>query len=147
VPVAGWAATAGKAGRQGLRWADEAAEFGSRHIDDVSMPKGQRVLAYGGGGGSSGYRFVSAQGHLVPVPKNWVAKAAKKGKGIVYQRPGAVGNAYTIRIMEPTSQYPQGYVRYYNQYGQPLDISGKPGNRASTHIPLDYIGLIPGWPQ
>jgi hypothetical protein len=51
VPVAGWAATAGKAGKRGLRWADESAEFGSRHIDDVSMPTGQRVLAYGGGGG------------------------------------------------------------------------------------------------
>ena len=56
----------GEGGAAGVAPADEAAELGSRHIDDVSMPTGQRVLAYGGGGGgSSGYRFVSAQGHLV----------------------------------------------------------------------------------
>lgn len=52
-----------------------------------------------------------------------------------------------IRIMDPTSQYPSGYMRYYNQHGQPLDVLGKPGSQAITHIPLDYQGPIPGWPQ
>jgi hypothetical protein len=52
-----------------------------------------------------------------------------------------------IRIMDPTERYPQGYVRYYNNQGQPLDAFGKPAGRAETHIPLDYEGPIPGWPQ
>lgn len=52
-----------------------------------------------------------------------------------------------IRIMDPTKQYPSGYVRYYNQRGQPLDVFGKPGSQATTHIPLEYNGPIPGGPK
>ena len=81
------------------------------------------------------------------MPEGWVGRAADHGQGIVYQRPGAVGNADTIRLMEPTPRYPQGYVRYYNNFGQPLDPFGKPGDRASRHIPLDYEGSIPTWPR
>jgi len=51
-----------------------------------------------------------------------------------------------IRIMDPTTSYPRGYVVYYNEYGQPLDVFGRPGGRAFTHIPIDYEGPIPGWP-
>jgi hypothetical protein len=46
--------------------------------------------------------------------------------------------------MDPTLDYPQGYLRYYNEYGQPLDINGKTGPESATHIPLDYPGQIPG---
>ena len=76
-----------------------------------------------------------------------MGRVADNGAGTVYQRPGAAGGADMLRIMDPTPQYPQGYVRYYNNRGQPLDPSGKPGDRASTHIPLDYEGPISGWPQ
>ena len=48
--------------------------------------------------------------------------------------------------MEPTAQYPRGYVRYHNERGQPLDIYGKPGTPSSTHISQDYQGPWPGWP-
>ena len=85
-------------------------------------------------------------GQLIPVPDNWVARVADNGRGIVYQRPGATGNADMVRIMEPTARYPQGYVRFYNSYGQPLGINGKPGSRADTHIPLNYSGEIKQWP-
>ena len=76
-----------------------------------------------------------------------MGRVADNGAGIVYQRPGATGSADMIRIMDATLQYPQGYVRYYNDRGQPLDPSGKPGNRALTHISLDYEGPMSGWPQ
>jgi hypothetical protein len=86
-------------------------------------------------------------GTSVSIPEGWVARVADNGKGIVYQRPGATGNADMIRIMDPTIRYSSGYVRYYNQHGQPLDVLGKPGPRDATHIPLNYQGPILGWPQ
>jgi hypothetical protein len=76
-----------------------------------------------------------------------VPRVADNGRGIVYQRPSATGNADMIRIMQPTPGYPNGYVRYYNQYGQPVDANGRPGPASATHIPLDYRGPLPGWPR
>jgi hypothetical protein len=67
-------------------------------------------------------------------------------KVAVYQRPGATGNADMIRIMDPTPKYPNGYARVYNSHGQPVDVLGKPGPPATTHIPEDYVGPWPGWP-
>jgi hypothetical protein len=52
-----------------------------------------------------------------------------------------------IRIMDPTPMYPRGYVRVHNEYGQPVDVFGKPGSKATTHIPSDYEGPWPGWPS
>jgi RHS repeat-associated protein len=95
----------------------------------------------------AGRSFVTARsGITVAIPEGWIGRVADNGKGIVYQRPGAIGNADMIRIMDPTSRYPSGYVRYYNQHGQPLDALGKPGSRDATHIPLNYRGPILGWP-
>ena len=91
--------------------------------------------------------MTTRSGTTVAIPEGWLARTADNGKGIVYQRPGVTGNADMIRIMDPTTRYPSGYVRYYNQHGRPLDVLGKPGPRDATHIPLDYQGPIPGWPQ
>ena len=90
---------------------------------------------------------VTSSGKVIPIPQGWVGRVADNSAGIIYQRPGATGSADMIRIMDSTLQYPQGYVRYYNNYGQPLDPFGKPGERASTHISLAYEGPIPGWPR
>ena len=51
----------------------------------------------------------------------------------------------SIRIMDPGAdpRYPEGYIRYYNEHGQPLDAIGKPGSQAATimhwetKLPLD----------
>src|ERR1700691_4957600 len=51
-----------------------------------------------------------------------------------------------IRIMDATSQYPNGYVRIYNSYGQPVDCNLQPGTRADTHIPEDEDGPFPEFP-
>ena len=90
---------------------------------------------------------VTSSGKVIPIPQGWVGRVAANGAGIIYQCPSATGSADMIRIMDPTLPYPQGYVRYYNNHGQPLDPVGKPGERASTHMPLDYEGPIPGWPR
>jgi hypothetical protein len=97
---------------------------------------------------SSGRTFVGTpRGTVYDIPQGWAARAADNGRGIVYQRPGALRNADSVRIMEPTAKYPNGYARYYNSGNQPLDVFGNPGADPTTHIPQDYIGPWPGWPR
>ncbi|MDT5281095.1 MAG: hypothetical protein QOJ20_2290 [Mycobacterium sp.] len=57
----------------------------------------------------------------------------------------------SIRIMEPGAnpQYPNGYVGFTNEHNQPINLDGKPGTRAETHIPRNPDGSFPipkGWP-
>jgi hypothetical protein len=99
--------------------------------------------------GGGGQTFVTTpRGTTFDIPEGYVGREADNGAGIVYQEPGASGNAGSIRIMEPTGQYPDGYFRYYNSEGngQPLDINGNPGPPSATHIPENYIGPVLGWP-
>jgi hypothetical protein len=119
VPVAGWAATAGKAGRRGLRWADEAAEFGSRHIDDVSMPTGQRVLAYGGGG--VGQRFTPDQQALLALVK----EVSRRGR-----HPLSVKDAETILDWAEETRLP-GVRALPDDVANP---SNWPGGKFHPHI-------------
>lgn len=97
------------------------------------------------GTGSSG----SGMGETPAGAKSgWESRPADNGRGTVYQRPGADGDADSIRIADPTPQYPHGYVRFYNEHGQPVDLNGKPTSRAETHIPRAPDGSYPlpkGW--
>lgn len=82
------------------------------------------------------------------VPATWTASNARNGKGRVWQRPGAAGDADTLRLMDPGEDYPYGYVRFYNEHNQPIGLDGKPGRRSATHIPVRKDGTydIPeGW--
>lgn len=82
------------------------------------------------------------------VPEDWVPRRADNGKGWVWQKPGAERNENMFRDAEPTDRYPNGYVRFYNKDGQPVDLNGKPGDKASTHIPKNPDGTYPvpkGW--
>lgn len=88
--------------------------------------------------------------------EGWKGRVADNGKGDVWQKPGSVGNANSVRVMEPTERYPDGYVRFYNDQGQPIGLDGKPNvpggskadNREHTHIPVNPDGSYPtprGW--
>lgn len=46
------------------------------------------------------------------------------------------------------SDHRDGYVRFYNEHGQPIGLDGLPGSRAATHIELSVDGSYPipeGW--
>jgi hypothetical protein len=82
------------------------------------------------------------------VADDWIPEVAASGRGTVWRAPGSTGNAGTVRIMEPTAQYPTGYARFYNEYGQPIGLNGRPGPNSVTHIPLNVDGtyqLPKGW--
>jgi RHS repeat-associated protein len=119
---------------------DEAARA-AEDAGDLGASDGLNVIE------SSGRTFVGTpRGTVYDIPEGWVGRTADNGQGIVFQEPGAVGNADSIRIMDPTAQYSDGYVRYYNDQGQPLDVNGKPGPPSATHISQTYQGPWSGWP-
>jgi hypothetical protein len=79
---------------------------------------------------------------------DWEGRVANNGKGEVWRRPGATGNADSIRIEDPSPDYPDGCVRFYNSKGQPIDLNGKPTGNDQTHIEINPDGTYPipkGW--
>jgi RHS repeat-associated protein len=69
------------------------------------------------------------------ISDQYVAEQARNGKGWTFRPPGSEGNDNIIRVMEPTPRYPDGYVRVYNDYGQPVNLEGKPLGPEETHLP------------
>lgn len=69
--------------------------------------------------------FVGTEsGKVVPIPEGFTARVADNEAGIVFQKAGSTGNADMVRIMDPKTGYPDGYVVYYNKGGQPLSRQG-----------------------
>jgi RHS repeat-associated protein len=105
-----------------------------------------------GGPESAGIFAVTGRQTIYQIPDGWVARVADSSKGIVFQEKGApktgpLKNMNSIRIMDPTDDYPNGYVRVYNSAGNPVDQYGIPsGPRADTHIPEDEPAPFPELP-
>jgi hypothetical protein len=134
-------AGAGLAGQAAVRAGIEA-------VGDDAIRPFEGSGGSGGSGGSEATPGATGGGRPAGVKPGWVRRRVNNDQGWIYQRPGAVGDADSVRIMDPTPQYPNGYVRFTNRYNQPVDLEGKPTGNATTHIPIRPDGTYPlpqGW--
>lgn len=138
VSAAGMATGAGITGAAVVNMAGHAA--GDDHAEPLKVNSSSEEA------GSSG-----ADPEPPPGAKNgWASRPVDKGRGTVWQKPGSYRDSDSIRIMEPGNdpRYPNGYVRFYNEHNQAVDLDGKPGTKADTHIPRNPDGSYPlpkGW--
>lgn len=80
-----------------------------------------------------------------PTPLHGLGVHGRRG-GMVYNHPVwgqnvraqdlNSKNQNVLRVMPPTSQYPNGYWIQHNSFGQPVNLAGKTGPGEQTHIPL-----------
>ena len=105
----------------------------------ISCDSGTLVPGSLRSGSTAAEARAAAESSGYDIPSNYVAEPADNGQGWVFRAPGSTGNANIVRVGEPNSQNPTGYVRYYNSEGQPLNIVGKPGPDPDTHLPLDPV--------
>jgi len=100
--------------------------------------------------GGCGCKFIGTPlGQLIAVPLGYVAMTALNGKGLILAPAGQPlgDNSNIIRWGEPSPQNPNGYFRYYNGNGQPLNpLTGKSGSNPETHIEPDCPGPWKGLP-
>ena len=104
----------------------------------------------GGIGGSGGARggsrgsarpgstiYVSQNGVAVEAPSGAKVTVSNNGRGLNIQMPGTVHpNGNTIRIMDPTTRYPHGYIRMTDPLGRYLDANG---NIVTRNDPAGHI--------
>ncbi|MEQ1708296.1 MAG: hypothetical protein ABL864_08185 [Terricaulis sp.] len=144
-------------GTQGLapRGYVYAAPAGVRALDRNPLPTLSRLRVEAASplavanGATPGTLYVAPNGVVLQAPPGYVATTAVNGRGLVLLPAGqALGNnANIIRYGEPSARYPDGYFRYYNSHGQPLNpLTGRPGSQDTTHITPDYRGTLRGYP-
>jgi SPP1 gp7 family putative phage head morphogenesis protein len=79
------------------------------------------------------------------VPKDWVAKPARKGTGRTYYDPKNPGNDIRIQKGSPSARFPkqqEDYIRW-KKNGKWLDKNGKPSNAPNeTHISFGGFKFI-----
>jgi RHS repeat-associated protein len=102
----------------------------------ISCDSGALVPGSLRSGSTAGQARAAAEADGYDIPPNYVAEPQANGQGWVFRAPGSSGNSNIIRVSEPNAQNPNGYVRYYNSSGQPLNIDGNPGPDSDTHLPL-----------
>ena len=123
--------------------AEGAAEGG-----EVGAGEGTAGTGDPGEGGGRAF-YGTPQGTLIEAPPGYEPVPAQNGQGLVLKPEGqSLGNnSNIIRWGEPNARYPDGYFRYYNDAGQPLNPrTGQPGPNSLTYISPDYYGPLKGYP-
>jgi RHS repeat-associated protein len=97
-----------------------------------------------GGGGGEPPRSDDCGDNPPGAGRDWVKRLADNKRGWVWQDPNAVHkNGNMLRWGNPEPRYPNGYVRFYNEEGQPMDLNGKPGPPNETHHHKNPDGSYP----
>ena len=129
----------------------EEAEVGNLakvgELTDVGVQTARAAEETAAGGGRVFYG--TPQGQLIEAPPGYQAVTAQNGNGLVLLPEGQTlgNNSSIIRWGEPSASNPDGYFRYYNSEGQPLNpATGQPGPNSATHIPPNYQGPLNGYP-
>ncbi len=115
-------------------------EITEESVEKAAKEAAEKRAGRSGGGGSTkspkNFKKPTNQLQTPNIPSGWKSSPAKSGKGTIYTNPNNPNE--TIRVMDPTPNYPNGYWVKTNTNGDTIDIStGKkgayPGN---IHIPL-----------
>jgi len=135
IPVAGWAATGGKAVKTGMRITD-AAQAGSKASRRVATESAAKAAA----------RSMGPIPRPPGIPESWIAKPAKKGGGVKYSSPGNPHHSVRVMPGNPNSPFPNSrkpYVRHVKN-GKSLDMNGKPVDVTTpeAHIPLEKFRWV-----
>ena len=94
--------------------------------------------------------YTAPNGVTIKAPNGYAAVTGENGKGLVLLPKGQsiTNRANIVRYGEATARAPQGYFRYYNSLGQPINpLTGNPGSNALTHILPSFVGRLLGYPQ
>lgn len=77
----------------------------------------------------------------INIPQNYVVSLSDNGQGLNFRPATPINALYPdaglIRIMAPTTQFPNGYARFYNNFGQPMDnptVNMNPGSNNNSHF-------------
>lgn len=128
--------------------ADVAAE-GVAAAESASAAGSEAAAAEAGAAdaaGGSGVNFVTTPSG-VSVPVSSTFDVSGTSGGVLAQEPGSIGAANSVRIMQPNSLNPSGYIRYFNDRGQALDAFGannNPAGLSATHLDITG-GPYPGY--
>jgi hypothetical protein len=92
--------------------------------------------------------IVTANGDVIPIPQGATGpQLAQSGKGFMFSGGSGGNGLHTsvsgVRVMDPTNQYPGGYVNYLNSSNQPINpYNGQTVPRTSEwwHIIINLFG-------
>ena len=86
---------------------------------------------------------------IIDVPEDYVISLSDNRRGFRLSPPNqTIRNDREIRIMMPSHQHPDGYIRYYNRADQGQDpqpispFSGRTGSKDETHYPFDFWRFV-----
>jgi len=86
-----------------------------------------------------GTAYPVPKGATGPVPSVSKTSGNVTGSAFINGSSGTNGQVNTMRIMDPNSLNPDGYIRYMNNSGQGVNpYTGQTATKAASHFPIDF---------